>query len=228
MKTSTIASLVLSLGMLVACGGNVSLGSSGGQLKKGDKCTTCTGGTTLEARVCPDGTGIGKECLSNGDGTCGYDFPACPGGEVGAPGTSCNTCTGPLREDARSCPDGQTFGRSCLWKVDGTCDWEFPACPGDCSAPNACGTGGVPTIAKQCSDGTAVGYTCNLQANGACGYSFACPGDACQAVECGPIPPVAPCATATVTTSCVRGSAGKCGWKVSECPAQDAGSPDGN
>lgn len=229
MKTSTFASLVLSLGMLVACGGSVSLGSNGGQLKKGDKCTTCEGGVNLDAKVCPGGSAIGRECLSRGDGTCGYDFPECPGGDPGAVGTACGTCNGPMREDARTCSNGQTYGRQCLWKIDGTCDWEFPACPGDCSAAGACGNDPVPDIARVCADGTSVGYTCNLQTNGTCGYSFACPGDACQDVECGFVPPVVPCETAPVETKCVRGAGGKCAWKVSECPARDGGAaPDAN
>lgn len=230
MKTSTIASLVLSLGMLVACGGSVSLGSNGGQLQKGEKCTTCTGPVQDDARVCPDGTAKGRECLSLGDGTCGYDFPACasPTPAPGPAGSKCTTCTGPIREDARMCPNGTGIGRECLYRADGTCDYDFPACPGDCSAPAACGDVAVPTIAKQCSDGSAVGYTCNLQSNGACGYSFACPGDACQDVECGPVIEPANCSDGTRPFSCKRVSGGACRWVTHAC-AQDGGAaPDGN
>ena len=237
MKASTIASLALALGMLVACGGNVSLGSNGGQLQKGEKCTTCTGPLQEDALQCPDGTAKGRECLGRGDGTCGYDFPACAGGDgsVGSPGSKCTTCTGPIQEDARQCPDGTARGRECLYLASGACGYDFPACgvpvAGDCSAPNACGNGSVPTIAKQCSDGTAVGYTCNKQSNGACGYSFACPGDVCQPGECtGPAPgaPNFVCPDgSTGGPVCARNKAGKCGYTTRSCPALDGGAaPD--
>ncbi len=241
MKTSTIASLALALGMLVACGGNVSLGANGGQLQKGEKCTTCTGPVQEDARLCSDGTGLGRECLSQGDGTCSYDFPACPGDTpVGSPGSKCTTCTGPVQEDAMVCPDGTSKGRECLYRAGGTCGYDFPACgggtdggpaPGDCSAPLACGNGAVPTIAKQCSDGTAVGYSCNKQSNGTCGYSFACPGDLCQPGECTGPAPGAPnfiCPDGSVGGPvCGRNSASKCGYIMRACPALDAGSaPD--
>lgn len=234
MKASTFASMILTFGMLVACGGAVSLGQNGGQLQKGAKCTTCSGAAPADAKQCADGTAIGRDCLSNGDGTCGYEFPACPGDTpAGSPGSKCGTCTGPVQEDARQCPDGTSFGRECLYRADGTCGYDFPACPGEapnCRAPGACGNGAVPTIAKECPDGTAVGYTCNLQANGTCGYSFACPGDACQAAECtGPAPgaPSVVCPDGSKGGAlCSRNKAGTCGWTFRECPAIDAGSPD--
>lgn len=242
MKTSTLASLALTLGMLVACGGNVSLGSNGGQLQKGAACNSCTGPVQEDARVCPDGTTFGRTCLSNGDGTCGYGFADCPVSNPPA-GSKCTTCTGAHTEEAKMCPDGSGVGRECLYRADGTCGYDFPACPGendggaaptDCSAPNACGNDPVPTIAKQCSDGSAVGYSCIRQNNGTCGLGFACPGDVCPNSECsGPQPgaPTVKCSDGSIGGAyCGRQAGGKtCAWTFRECPAIDGGAaPDAN
>ncbi len=152
MKTSTIASLAFAFGMLVACGGNVSLGSNAGQLQKGERCSTCSGPAQQDALVCPDGSSKGRECLARGDGTCGYDFPACAppvpgsdgGANVGTPGTKCTTCTGPAPQDARVCPDGSSQGRECLFRNGGTCGYDFPACGGATSIDAGRGDGGSP------------------------------------------------------------------------------------
>ena len=134
MKASTFASMILTFGMLVACGGAVSLGQNGGQLQKGAKCTTCSGAAPADAKQCADGTAIGRDCLSNGDGTCGYEFPACPGDLCQA-----SECTGPgLGAPNFVCPDGSTGGPVCSRNKNGICGWNIRQCPAiDAGSPDA-------------------------------------------------------------------------------------------
>lgn len=51
---------------------------AGGTVGLGEPCNTCTGGAQADAKLCPDGTALGRTCLGRADGTCGYDFRACP------------------------------------------------------------------------------------------------------------------------------------------------------
>jgi hypothetical protein len=46
----------------------------------GQPCSSCAGPVADDARLCPDGTAQGRQCLTNGMGGCGYAFPACPAG----------------------------------------------------------------------------------------------------------------------------------------------------
>jgi hypothetical protein len=181
MKTSTIASLALTLGMLVACGGNVSLGSNEGQLQKGAACNSCSGPASADAKVCPDGSTLGRSCLSNGDGTCGYGFADCPTSNPPADddGGSPSDCSAPnacgnvvVPAIAKQCADGTSVGYTCIRQNNGACGYGF-ACPGDvcpnseCSGPRL----GAPTI--MCSDGSIGGAYCGRPANGkTCSWIF--------------------------------------------------------
>ena len=112
------------------------------------------------AFVCPDGSigGNTGRCLSNADGTCGWEFRDCP--------TPCD-CGDELPAIARICPDGSTGVPECQYRADGTCGWEFicgttsPCTPEECDpAP------GIPSMI--CDDGTVAGPMCAI-------YRFTCP-----------------------------------------------------
>lgn len=134
---------------------------------KGIMCTvkTCEPkGCTLEAKVCPDGSSVGRQ-----GPRC--EFAACPGETV---------CT----DDAMKCPDGSYVGRSgpsCEFKCPGgvVCDSDAKLCPNGKTVgrtgPNCefdCGDVACPADAKLCPDGSYVGRsgpTCE----------FVCPAASC-------------------------------------------------
>lgn len=76
----TSTALVLVLVLAGACGGNVSIGS----IADGTRCgpTDC-GPMPADAKVCPDGTSMGRECIRKA-GACVAEFPECPSVDGGA------------------------------------------------------------------------------------------------------------------------------------------------
>jgi hypothetical protein len=75
---------------LVGCGPvSVEPIKSSSALQVGAPCaTTCMGEAPTGVKTCANGTSLAQACLVRGDGTCGWDFPACPASEPdsGAPG----------------------------------------------------------------------------------------------------------------------------------------------
>jgi len=142
---------------------------------KGIMCTvkTCEEpkGCTLEAKVCPDGSSVGRsgpKCeftACPGDAVCTDDAKKCPDGSfVGRSGPSCQfVCPGDVAcdADAKLCPDGTTVGRT------------GPSCEFKCGDPVACSAD-----AKLCADGSYVGRT-------APDCSFKCPAASCDQISAG-------------------------------------------
>jgi hypothetical protein len=174
---------------------------------------------TLEAKVCSDGSSVGRSvCAKKEDGTCFWDFPACPVGNT----DSCSPaeCTNlPVPTDAKICPDGTLEGRTvCVRGGDQQCFWDFPPCPVDAGAPGACkqsDCAGLPVQddAKVCPDGTGLGRTvCATRSDGTCFWDFpACPTPIpMDASDCGCVPDMqwgmnggfTPYEEATLLTAC--------------------------
>jgi hypothetical protein len=204
--------------VLAACGGNVNLGDTGASLKKGDKCTSCTGGAAKDAKLCGDGTTLGRECLANGDGTCGYDFPACPG--------SCEDACGPTATIAKQCADGTAVGYKCTRNyATNTCAATIK-CPEEACTDSECPKNpyGVPN--RVCDDGKTVGGpACKRDKTGVCGWTLvACPA-ACATGECGPAigAPLKLCPDGVhyegIGDKCLRDAVTNvCAWEKLTCP----------
>jgi|JI10StandDraft_1071094.scaffolds.fasta_scaffold671774_2 hypothetical protein len=96
------------------------------------------GGTmcTQDAKVCPDGSAVGRTGPN-------CEFAACPAGQQPGPEPAPVACT----RDAKVCPDGSAVGRT-----GPNC--EFAPCPGPSGEARAC-----TMEAKMCPGGTSVGRT---------------------------------------------------------------------
>lgn len=116
-------------GILVACGGNTSLGTEDDGLTAGQVCPTdrcaCTSSPCAEEQIgikrCADGSNGPVACLSNGAGSCRRES-YCP-----------NDCTeaacGPRPgAPALACLDGSSSDFSC-GSAAGECGWQQKACP---------------------------------------------------------------------------------------------------
>jgi hypothetical protein len=154
----------------------------GSVLDAGSACTPADCavlGATQEAKVCPDGTAVGRTvCARLANDRCGWDFPACPSPDA----ASCQ-CSGPApTSPTTQCSDGSTGGPTCASHADGTCVWEIRACPTPCPAlgclPN-CANGVVKDShgcdTCQCAPAPEGGSTaCNSDVNcpsgQACGF----------------------------------------------------------
>ena len=102
--------------------------NSGQPPSGGPACTT-------EAKMCPDGSGVGRTGPN-------CEFAPCPSGQE-APQQACT-------REAKVCPDGSAVGRT-----GPNC--EFSPCPGEAPPP---GDAVACTMdAKMCPDGTSVGRT---------------------------------------------------------------------
>jgi hypothetical protein len=141
---------------------------------------------TLEAKLCSDGSSVGRSvCAKKEDGTCFWDFPACPAGG-GQSSCSLSECANlGVLTDVRLCPDGTYENRTiCVRGSDQQCFWDFPPCPVDAGpsvdarAPGPCvqsDCAGLPVQddAKLCPDGTGLGRTvCATRSDGTCFWDF--------------------------------------------------------
>jgi hypothetical protein len=137
----------------------------------GSTCTRCSGAMPFDAKSCPSGA-IGRQCLVQSDGTCGYQFPECSnqGSSSGAssgvtggiylpPGLTCNTCSGPQTDDARLCAGGVYVTRSCVTDGNGGCSYEFPPCPGSASSSSGSTSGSTSSTGGPPPDNVAI--VCN-------------------------------------------------------------------
>ena len=102
-------------------------------------CSTAPKACTMDAKVCPDGSAVGR------DGGNNCEFFPCPEVSSGQLGMEPIGCT----EEAKLCPDGSAVGRN----ADNNC--EFDPCPDE-------GTEEPKLIActmeaKLCPDGSSVG-----------------------------------------------------------------------
>jgi hypothetical protein len=137
MSTRTLFSVTLMGVVAAACGGNVSLGSTGGNLSggngKADSGSGNTdGGTTVECTnpdacgpalgmpswICPDGSTGGStgRCIQK-DGTCGWEVRDCPATDAG-PAPTCFENDGSLKAKYKTCQTKAdcvvaTFMRDC-------------------------------------------------------------------------------------------------------------------
>ena len=216
-RFSALAALPLLLGAKgggCSFGGDVPVGQD--QDHDGGSCSLddCAGiASTNEAKVCSDGSSLGRTvCAKKGDGTCFWDFPACPSGSTPAGSCTQEDCAGIAASlEAKICPDGTGVGRSlCTRNAAGQCFWDFPPCPSVDAGAMACTLAdcmGKPaeTDARLCPDGTALGRSaCVRGSTGVCNWDFpACP----PASRSSPSAPPGADSTAAVpgTTSSRRG-----------------------
>jgi hypothetical protein len=128
-----------------------SSGSPGGPPGGGGECSR-------DAKVCPDGTSVGRTGPN-------CEFPECPNHQPD-PGPPTGVCPAL----AKVCPDGSSVsatGPNC----------EFPECPGPCTKEECGPAPGMPNYL--CPDGKTTGGPACMRTAGACGYTVVpCPLDA--------------------------------------------------
>jgi hypothetical protein len=124
----SLVACMVTLSALVACAGNVSLGSGADGLKAGEACSAerCKNLPVKEIG-CPSGQPV-VTCLSNGAGACSNEV-SCPGPQTDA-GVACvdADCGPKPTTPQRLCLDGSTDGNVCA-RRNGVCTWTEMSCP---------------------------------------------------------------------------------------------------
>lgn len=118
----------LTLSTLVACAGNVSLGSGADGLKSGDPCSEarCEGQAIPEIGCAVGGEPI-KQCVSNGQGACSYKL-SCPS-DPSDPNAKCSESEcGPISLIAPYCLEGSSIVDPVCSRASGQCTWTPASC----------------------------------------------------------------------------------------------------
>jgi hypothetical protein len=198
-RVGSLAVLPLLLGAKGGCGGDVQVGKDQDPVRmcSADDCKGLQ--APAESKLCSDGSSLGRTvCATKSDGTCFWDFPACPST---MPSSSCtpDDCKGQVADlIAKQCPDGSAVGRTfCTRNGSGQCYLDFPPCPAvDSGTPGCtmadCQGKPVQDDAKLCPDGTALGRSvCTRNVMGVCNWDFpACPAPPAVDAGCGCVPDI--------------------------------------
>ncbi len=179
-----IGAFLLGAGLLIDCSSASIPAGQMGELNGGD------GGGACGAATCASG----QLCCSNPDDcspTC-MAVSQCPVHRHPCAGACTqNDCAGlPMDQIAKLCPDGSTVTANvCAKQSDGTCNWDFPACPdagaaeaGSADASPACCPANWNLYSCTYPDGKG-GLACHNPAMG-CASSSIC-GQGCDAVVTG-------------------------------------------
>jgi len=156
-------------------GGDVPIGSGSPDAEASCSMADCAGlPVQNDARICPDGTALGRTVCAKGPLGCGWDFAPCPEKDSG--GQCLPVCEIYCRYgnvlDANGCP---------------MCRCNPAPDAASCSL-NDCQGRPADTDARGCADGTVLTRTvCTIGQNGTCGWDFPpCPPNA-DGGKCGPV-----------------------------------------